>query len=232
EAEAESEEEFEAEPEPAPESEPEPQPEPDGEPLGDDFAEQAFQDRAARTIARAKDKKSNGEKVELLKAMSSHRARKARQTRSFVDSATKPEQQPEPQEDLDLAAFDTVDDRVGQTASRSTTERLAESAADRLRSVPPSDLSLVEMVERLAIALRNHHEAGRSISDPEQAKARDAALAESLNTLSKFTEKGYEGEAKQAVEPVEIDDPEAGETENEGQLRDAFAKLQVLRGAA
>ena len=229
---------VEPEPEPEPVPAPEPEAEPEetaedsAEPLGDDFAEQAFQSRAARTVARAKDKKQQGGKVELLKAMSSHRARKAKQTRSFVDSATEPSIQPETGDDLDLAAFDTIEEGSSAGTAAASTKVLSQSAIDKLRSVPPSELSLVEMVERLAVALRNHHEAGRKQSSPEQSRERDAALAASLNELSNFTEEGYVDENSQAAGPVEIDDADTGDAENEDQLRDAFAKLQVLRGAA
>jgi len=88
------------------------------------------------------------------------------------------------------------------------------SAVERLRAVPTSELSLVQMVERFAAALHEHQSApaGRAGSRADQA-ARDAALAEALKALATFSHE--EGIAPQS-EP----------------LRAAIARLQELRGAA
>jgi len=100
---------------------------------------------------------------------------------------------------------------------RAPTPRRAEpgtAALARLRAVPPSELSLAEMVERFAGAL--HHQrstaSGKTLSAQELA-AREAALAEALKALSALSSDG--------AAPVQ------GEP-----LRAALARLQGLRGAA
>ncbi|MFN4240058.1 MAG: hypothetical protein ACK4E5_05380 [Erythrobacter cryptus] len=89
------------------------------------------------------------------------------------------------------------------------------AALARLRAVPLSQLSLAEMVERLAGAIHEHRraDAGTALGSEDLA-ARQAALAEALKALAAL---GGEGAAKTAdAEP----------------LRAALARLQHLRGAA
>jgi len=89
------------------------------------------------------------------------------------------------------------------------------AALARLRAVPLSQLSLAEMVERLAGAIHEHRraDAGTALGSEDLA-ARQAALAEALKALAAL---GGEGAAQNAdAEP----------------LRAALARLQHLRGAA
>ena len=89
-----------------------------------------------------------------------------------------------------------------------------DRALAQLRAVPPSELSLIQMVERFAAAL---HE--RKAQAPDAAERRpadddrDAMLAEALKALAELSG-GSQDEA-------------GGEP-----LRDAVARLQELRGAA
>lgn len=88
------------------------------------------------------------------------------------------------------------------------------AALARLRAVPPSELSLAEMVERFAGALHEHRSVapGKTLA-PQDLAAREAALAEALKALSALS--GNAGT------------PAEGEP-----LRAALARLQGLRGAA
>lgn len=88
------------------------------------------------------------------------------------------------------------------------------AALARLRAVPPSELSLAEMVERFAGALHEHRSTapGKALA-PADLTAREAALAEALKALTALSHK--EGA------PVE-----------EEPLQAALARLQGLRGAA
>jgi hypothetical protein len=98
------------------------------------------------------------------------------------------------------------------------------SALDRLRKVPPQDLSLVQMVERFAAALHEFQQ--RESAQPQaQGQNRDQALAEALRALTMFTEHGFAANA-----PAKQSGDELQDTTRE--LRDALAKLQTLRGAA
>ena len=87
------------------------------------------------------------------------------------------------------------------------------TAIERLRAVPPSELSLVQMVERFAAALHAHQTVPARDGRPLDAAGRDAALAEALKALAALT-----GENRGTGE----DEP----------LREALARLQELRGAA
>lgn len=89
------------------------------------------------------------------------------------------------------------------------------AALARLRAVPLSQLSLAEMVERLAGAIHEHRraEAGTALTSEDLA-ARQAALAEALKALAALGGEGAAG---------------AGDAEP---LRAALARLQHLRGAA
>jgi hypothetical protein len=88
------------------------------------------------------------------------------------------------------------------------------SAIERLRAVPPSELSLVQMVERFAAALHEHQSAptGGNLHRGDQA-GREAALAEALKALAAFS-------------------PDEGAAPQGEPLRAALARLQELRGAA
>lgn len=88
------------------------------------------------------------------------------------------------------------------------------AALARLRAVPPSELSLAEMVERFAGAMHEHRvTAPRKGLTPQDLAAREAALADALKALAALS-----GGTSSA-------------TESEP-LRAALAQLQGLRGAA
>lgn len=88
------------------------------------------------------------------------------------------------------------------------------AALARLRAVPPSELSIVQMVERFAGALHEHRSAapGKALSAQDIA-AREAALAEALRALAALSSRSVP------------------ETEAEP-LQAAIARLQGMRGAA
>jgi len=87
------------------------------------------------------------------------------------------------------------------------------SAVERLRAVPPSELSLIQMVERFAAAMHEHQAAAERRGDHVDLAGREAALAEALKALASLSTE------------------EQGEPEGEP-LRDALTRLQGLRGAA
>ncbi len=108
----------------------------------------------------------------------------------------------------------------------------ARSAIEKLREVPPQELSLVQMVERFAAALHENQDAARKLAMRgavnSSAPPRDAALAQALKALALFTERGFDADNMGEIsgQPVDM----VGETERE--LRNALSKLQNLRGAA
>ena len=85
---------------------------------------------------------------------------------------------------------------------------------EQLRAVPASELSLVQMVERLAAAL---HE--RQTRPDTLPVGRDAALAEALKALAFLANEGTSPHVP-------------GPGSDGGTLRDALARLHDLRGAA
>jgi hypothetical protein len=88
------------------------------------------------------------------------------------------------------------------------------SAIERLRAVPTSELSLVQMVERFAAALHEHQSApAGSAGQRADLAGRDAALAEALKALAALS---------RASEDNTQSEP----------LRTALSRLQELRGAA
>ena len=92
--------------------------------------------------------------------------------------------------------------------------RHGTAAVSLLRSVPTSELSLVQMVERFAAALHEHQSAapGQGPQRADQA-GREAALAEALKALAAFS-------------------PDENPTARGEPLRAALTRLQELRGAA
>ena len=106
------------------------------------------------------------------------------------------------------------------------------TALEKLRAVPPRDLSLVQMVERFAAALREHQDRGthreNSAPNAKEMADREAALAEALKALSTFSHRGFTNPhlGQRGIQSVDM----VSETELE--LREALAKLQTLRGAA
>ena len=88
------------------------------------------------------------------------------------------------------------------------------AALARLRATPPDQLSLVQMVERFAAALHEHRTTAHgNAGHNRDLAARDAALAEALKALATLSDQPSA-------------DPQAQP------LRDAFGRLQGLRGAA
>jgi len=88
-----------------------------------------------------------------------------------------------------------------------------DSVVAQLRAVPPSELSLLQMVERFAAALHERQAAAAASGRRPADDGRDAALAEALKALAELSGKAGEG-------------PESAP------LRDAVSQLQRLRGAA
>lgn len=183
--------------------------------------------RAARAFSRAK--RPEGKKIELVQALNGHLARMA------AESNAKTKTSASSNDDLDLGAFDQIGDEVQlPTSSAAHAPKVRdghprmETAVEKLRSVPPQDLSLVQMVERFALALQDHKKASTANPQSEQTQERDAALAEALKALSKFTEHGFN-----AVGGNEnTADADGSQNPHESQIRDAMGKLQGLRGAA
>jgi hypothetical protein len=90
------------------------------------------------------------------------------------------------------------------------------AALARLRSVPPSELSLPQMVERFAVALHQHRTtpAARALTAAEIA-AREAALAEALRALA-------------TLSGTRFGDPATGPAEDA--LSAALSQLHTRRG--
>ncbi|MEL6529582.1 MAG: hypothetical protein AAFQ27_06440 [Pseudomonadota bacterium] len=153
---------------------------------------------------------------ELVQALGDHRARQAALHKDL----------------LDLGEFTQLSDhkQANESNGRPSKTDHAPTAIDKLRAVPPQDLSLMQMVERLAVALHERQEAARAKPQTEQAFERDAALAEALKALSLFTESGRAPQTERA----ENDHDPANETTGgkEAELRDALSKLHDMRGAA
>lgn len=74
----------------------------------------------------------------------------------------------------------------------------ASAAIARLRAVPPGELSLVQMVERFAVALRDYQTAetaeaaarANDMDDHDSSAERDAVLGEALRALAQVTDRG------------------------------------------
>lgn len=111
-----------------------------------------------------------------------------------------PDPAPPPRE-LDLSAFADmpgrnavwVEEAVSATAEPSPpAPKPAPTALARLRAVPPTQLSLCEMVERLAAALQEyqaaHGDDAASVDDSPQD--REALLDEALGALGRVTSRG------------------------------------------
>lgn len=126
------------------------------------------------------------------------------------DTAPEPELQPDPVADIRARRLRAV---AAPLPPAPGTAALA-----RLRSVPPSELSLAEMVERFAGALHEHRETPptRALSAADLA-AREAALSEALKALAALS-----GGSPSAPDRPKRDEP----------LRAALAQLQPQRGAA
>jgi len=139
---------------------------------------------------------------------------------------------------LNIDAFRDILDEENRKTQALEDEARAKSAAavtsiappasgiEKLRQVPPQDLSLVQLVERFAAALhdaqdRSPHEL-TSENLARETASRERALAEALKALDVFTDGGRRHE----------DADTASISETERDLQDALVKLQSLRGAA
>jgi hypothetical protein len=110
---------------------------------------------------------------------------------------------------------------TGDTVGEASPPRPAPSALARLRAVPPGELSLCEMVERLAAALQEYQAAqDRDTAGNEPASDREALLNEALGALGRVTERGF---AEQ--EPI-------GGPASRAQTWDSVPLPQDQRGAA
>lgn len=130
-------------------------------------------------------------------------------------------------EELDLAAFAEAEPTPPPPAPSGIRAK-PQSAVEKLRAVPPQELSLVEMVERLALALQEHKASGHGKAAPDAGARRDAALADALKALSQFTPDGFESHSAPASPAL----AQAQADRSEAEMREALAKLQRLRGAA
>jgi len=197
------------------EAEPEPEPEP-ADPLEGKHCEPAEDVPEPASRLPIRRRRMRGKPVELVQALGDHRARQAALHKDL----------------LDLGEFSQLAEHKQATKASKQAPKLnqAPTAIDKLRAVPPQDLSLVQMVERLAVALHERQEATRAKPHTEQATERDAALAEALKALSLFTERGFAAHPRQAGN--DQSDVDGGNDETEAELRDALSKLQTMRGAA
>ena len=131
------------------------------------------------------------------------------QPEAALDLAEFSQTQPDPEPEPELPA-----PAPSQARLRAAPRIPSPTAVEKLRAVDPQDLSMVEMVERLALALQENRAAQRSHN-------RDAVLAEALKTLGQFTEQGFDqGNSAAARDDAQRD------------MRDALTRLQRLRGAA
>lgn len=214
------------------EAEPEPEPE-----TSEDHESHLEPARPEATPAppRAKGRKGT-KRTELVHALTDHMARMAAEARSTGAEIPQTANAPR-DDDLDLGKFEQLPpEKTPERATPSAVPTTAHvrpvgSAADKLRSVPPHELSLVQMVERLAVALHEHQEVARSKPQSSHEAKRDVALAEALKALSMFTQQGFNAQAAAPTPGVAKQAPVADDT-TQAELRDALGKLQTLRGAA
>ncbi|MEM7702583.1 MAG: hypothetical protein AAF251_11650 [Pseudomonadota bacterium] len=132
---------------------------------------------------------------------------------------------------LNVDAFREIldeENRKAQAEAAASVTSIAPPASgiEKLRRVPPQDLSLIQLVERFAAALheaqdRTPHEL-RGESLASETASREQALVEALKALELVTDRGRGQEAGD----------NATLTETERDLQDALTKLQSLRGAA
>ncbi len=188
--------------EPAPATEGETEPEPIArDPLKDEHCEPAPEHVEPASLLSIPRRRNRGETVELVQALGNHRARHAARHK----------------------------DQLGpRGATQSPCKEQAEfthtpTAVEKLRAVPPHELSLVQLVERLAVALHERRDLARNRPQSEQATERDVALADALKALAIFT-------AQDVKAPIKAETPAENDTESE--LREALSKLQTLQGAA
>lgn len=137
---------------------------------------------------------------------------------------------------LDPCEFDEVLDVQNSSAS----EPEAITGIQKLRQTPPADLSLVQLVERFAAALRDLQDASTPRAKQVEALAQgpegERALNQTLRTLEGMTkgdgaEVVLETDAEAPAAPAEAVDPSALK-ETEQELRVALTRLQALSGAA
>ena len=182
------------------------------EPYSDEEPVEPPKSRAARAFSRVKQ--AEEEPVELVKVFKGERARHAAEAKPIATEICEASEDP-PGESSAQSATNPA--RPMSTAPIGT-------AADKLRNTPTEELSLVQMVERLALALNDHRAARESANAVRNTTKRDAALAEALRALTRFTEQGLEPEqARNENDPAD---------DSQREMQAALSKLQSLRGAA
>lgn len=208
--------------------------------LGEEIGEEAQAPLTAQPSPRAKrgfpfsrrskpGSASTGVKqVELVRAMKGHLARQTEK----IDAAT-----PGAMREDDAAPICEVAPTAPIASSLNTPPppRPTGSAVDRLREIPPHELSLVQMVERFAAALHDHQEAAHARAAAGAPAGREAELAEALKALAVFTQDRFTQDSLSANLGATATAGEAApdpEAPAKPEIRDAMAKLQKLRGAA
>ena len=137
---------------------------------------------------------------------------------------------------LDLGEYDELLDVQNPTAS----EPEAVTGIQKLRQTPPADLSLVQLVERFAAALRDLQDAStpraKQVEALSQGPEGERALTQALQALEGMTKGAGALVANDAAPEAPIaptgtvDASALKETEKE--LRVALSRLQALSGAA
>ncbi|QUL37115.1 hypothetical protein [Erythrobacter sp. JK5] len=181
-------------------------------PPADEIEENSTDEAPVQLRRPARRRRDRGRDLELVQALTDHRARQMAHSSG----------------QLDLGVFAQV------TANEPAVAGPAQptAAAEKLRETPVEDLSLVQMVERLALALQQHRSAAQANAEPAPSTERDAALADALRALTRLTENSLcTAQVEPVGDPAESTVP-TGQDTDERDLREALGKLQNLRGAA
>lgn len=127
---------------------------------------------------------------------------------------------------VETPALQASDENVASFAQPGT-------GIEKLRSVPPEDLSLVQLVERFAAALHEAQDAATGDLAKDHAAngnaERERALATALKALDLFTKDGVETQTNAAKASAGA--PSAIGTA-QSELRAALSELQSVKGAA
>ncbi len=203
--------------------------------LGEEFGEDLESPLVTKSSPRAKlgfpfsrrakqDEPSEVKQVELVRAMKSHLARQTEKVESAEAEELRMNAEANAGESAQTAPVEPI------AASTPPPLRPTGSAVERLRQVPPHELSLVQLVERFAAALHDHQEAAHARAAAGATNGREIALAEALKTLAMFTQDGLRAnlDAEIAAETAASE----ADAKAKPEIRDAMTKLQKLRGAA
>ncbi|MEP0189544.1 MAG: hypothetical protein ABJP70_02290 [Erythrobacter sp.] len=201
--------------------------------LGQEFGEEPESPLVTKPSPRAKrgfpfsrrakqDEPNEVKQVELVRAMKSHLARKTEMVETAEAEGLRMDAEANASESTQTAPVEP------SAASTPPMPNPTGSAVERLRQVPPHELSLVQLVERFAAALHDHQKAAHARAAAGETNGREIALAEALKTLALFTQDGLRAnlDAEIAAEMA------ASDAKAKPELRDAMTKLQKLRGAA